>query len=132
VLVILRGAVVLDGRECSALARLLGAQVRRAGGADRETLALVEEIAVVGRAWRAAIERIGLDDPEAGRLIRLVGAFLRSQVASVAVVDKALRTPVEAASSAEDTRAQDSVSDKVASEDAAEAQGSLLPAEELP
>lgn len=42
----------------------------------------------------AAVAQIGLDDAECGRLIRLVGAFLRSQVANVAVVDRAMTTPV--------------------------------------
>jgi hypothetical protein len=43
-----------------------------------------------------AVARIGLDNAESGRLIRLIGAFLRSQAANVAVVDKALTTPIEA------------------------------------
>lgn len=43
-----------------------------------------------------AIQRIGLDDAESGRLIRLVAAFLRSQAANIAVVDKALTSPIDA------------------------------------
>lgn len=43
-----------------------------------------------------AVTRIGLDDPECGRLIRLIGAFFRGQVANIAVVDKALTTPIDA------------------------------------
>ena len=42
-----------------------------------------------------AVTRTGLDDSESGRLIRLVGAFLRSQASNVAAVDKALTTPIE-------------------------------------
>ncbi len=42
-----------------------------------------------------AVRRIGLDNPETGRMIRLIAAFLRSQAASVPVVDKALTTPVD-------------------------------------
>lgn len=42
-----------------------------------------------------AVRRIGLDHPESGRLIRLIAAFLRSQAAAVAAVDKALTTPVD-------------------------------------
>ncbi len=42
-----------------------------------------------------AVEKIGLDNPDTGRLVRLVAAFLRSQAAYVGVVDKALTTPVE-------------------------------------
>ena len=44
----------------------------------------------------SAVARTGLDGNDAGRLIRLVTAFLRGQ-ANVAVVDKALTTPVEPA-----------------------------------
>jgi hypothetical protein len=42
-----------------------------------------------------AVARIDLDDSESGRLIHLIGAFLRSQASNVAVVDKVLTTPVE-------------------------------------
>lgn len=42
-----------------------------------------------------AAARMGLDDRSTGRLIRLVGAFLRSQAGDVSVVDRALSTPVE-------------------------------------
>jgi len=41
------------------------------------------------------VTKIGLDNSDAGRLIRVIAAFLRSQVANVAVVDKALTTPIE-------------------------------------
>jgi len=41
-----------------------------------------------------AVAKIGLEDPECGRLIRLIGAFLRGQ-ANIAVVDKALNTPID-------------------------------------
>jgi len=54
--------------------------------------------------WRRDIksvprDRVALADPEAGRLIRLVAAFLRSQSANIEVVDRALTTviaPVDA------------------------------------
>lgn len=42
-----------------------------------------------------AAERLGLGEETAGRLIRLIGAFLRSQVGNVPIVDKALTTPVD-------------------------------------
>jgi hypothetical protein len=47
-----------------------------------------------------AVIRTGLDNAEAGRLIRLIGAFLRSQVANVTVVDKALTTPIASVNTA--------------------------------
>lgn len=43
-----------------------------------------------------AVQRIGLDSADTGRMIRLIAAFLRSQAGNVAVVDKALITPVDA------------------------------------
>lgn len=43
-----------------------------------------------------AVRRIGLDNADTGRLIRLIAAFLRSQAGNVAVVDKALTTPIGA------------------------------------
>ena len=51
-----------------------------------------------------AVTRIALDNPETGRLIRLIAAFLRSQAANVAAVDKALSTPIDATSPDEETR----------------------------
>ena len=52
--------------------------------------------------WRRDIDsllgnRVGLTDPQAGRLIRLVAAFLRSQSAYVEVVDRALTTEIKTA-----------------------------------
>lgn len=41
--------------------------------------------------------RLSLTDPEAGRLVRLVAAFLRSQITHVEIVDRALSTPLKAA-----------------------------------
>lgn len=41
--------------------------------------------------------RLSLDDPDAGRLVRLVNAFLRSQAAHIDVVDRALATAPRAA-----------------------------------
>lgn len=41
------------------------------------------------------VRRVGLDDPDTGRLIRLIAAFLRSQAGNVAVVDKALTASTE-------------------------------------
>jgi hypothetical protein len=48
------------------------------------------------------VTKIGLDNSDAGSLIRVIAAFLRSQVANVAVVDKALTTPIETPASSED------------------------------
>lgn len=48
-----------------------------------------------------AVMKVGLDDPDTGRFIRVIAAFLRSQVANVTVVDKALTTPVESPNGAE-------------------------------
>ena len=45
-------------------------------------------------------DRLALADPQAGRLVRLVAAFLRSQSADVEVVDRALTTPIKAAGQA--------------------------------
>lgn len=52
--------------------------------------------------WRREVnpisfERLNLGDPEAGRLVRLVGVFLRSQAAFIEVVDRALSTDIRAA-----------------------------------
>ena len=41
-------------------------------------------------------DRLALADPQVGRLVRLVAAFLRSQSAYVEVVDKALTTAIKA------------------------------------
>jgi hypothetical protein len=40
------------------------------------------------------VQRLELDDPAAGRLVRLVAAFLRSQAGHVDVVDRALTAPI--------------------------------------
>jgi hypothetical protein len=67
----------------------------------------------------AAAERIGLDDPDCGRLARLIGAFLRSQVANLPVVDKALTVPLQVEGV--------SLNDKpVAGDSTSDAQGRLL------
>jgi len=49
-----------------------------------------------------AVARIGLNESESGRLIRLIAAFLRSQAAYVAVVDRALTSPIEAVGTLEE------------------------------
>lgn len=57
---IVRGAVLLDGASCARLARVLAPVVRPDRvGVDRELVGLVEELAVVGRAWRASISELG-------------------------------------------------------------------------
>jgi hypothetical protein len=66
-----------------------------------------------------AVQRVGLDDPESGRLIRLIAAFLRGQVANVAVVDRALTTPIETTAAPGDQRHPDDI-------DEPGAQGTLL------
>ena len=58
--------------------------------------------------WRREVtqipfDRLALADPEAGRLIRLVAAFLRSQAADVEVVDRALSTALRAAHQVRDS-----------------------------
>ena len=52
--------------------------------------------------WRREVnlipyERLSLTDPEAGRLVRLVAAFLRGQVTHIEIVDRALSTALKAA-----------------------------------
>ena len=52
--------------------------------------------------WRREVKpipygRLALSDPETGRLMRLVAAFLRSQSAHIDVVDRALTTTIRAA-----------------------------------
>ena len=52
--------------------------------------------------WRREVNkdpfsRLSLGDPEVGRLVRLVDAFLRSQAAQIEVVDRALSTTIRAA-----------------------------------
>ena len=60
---VVRLAVVLAPDECALLARHLGPAVRRARErgehVDPALLALVEQVAVVGRAWRAATSENG-------------------------------------------------------------------------
>lgn len=43
-----------------------------------------------------AVRRMCLDNADTGRMIRLIAAFLRSQAGNVAIVDKALTTPISA------------------------------------
>lgn len=52
-------------------------------------------------------KRLGLEDADTGRLIRLIAAFLRSQAGHVAVVDKALTAPL-ASSQPDDGSAEQS------------------------
>ena len=52
--------------------------------------------------WRREVnltpyDRLSLGDPDAGRLVRLVAAFLRSQATHIDVVDRALSTAIRAA-----------------------------------
>ena len=66
--------------------------------------------------WRREVNsepyaRLSLGDPEVGRLIRLIAAFLRSQAANVDVIDRALSTEIRAA------RVKQSSNDDVASVD---------------
>jgi excisionase family DNA binding protein len=61
--VLIRSAVLLDGRECRILVQPLADAVRRSRDRgdriDAEFEALVNELAVVGRAWRAATSADG-------------------------------------------------------------------------
>ncbi len=60
---VVRLAVVLAADECAVLARYLGPAVRRARErgerVDPALLALVEQVAVVGRTWRVATSESG-------------------------------------------------------------------------
>ena len=52
-------------------------------------------------------DRLGLGDPDAGRLARLLAAFLRGQSAYVEEVDRALVTPIRAAGRPASTETRD-------------------------
>lgn len=78
------------------LARRIAANPMAARDLPRQVDLLVFERLTRRRHVPAgAVTKIGLDSAEAGRFVRLIAAFLRSQSANVAVVDKALTTPVE-------------------------------------
>ena len=66
--------------------------------------------------WRREVkpiphDRLSLGDPEAGRLVRLIAAFLRSQAAQIEVVDRALSTTIKAAAQAQEPQSSNDVSD---------------------
>ena len=76
----------------------LAANREKARPLPRQMDALAHERIV----WRREVnpicrDRLSLGDPEAGRLVRLVAAFLRSQTAQLDVIDRALSTAIKAA-----------------------------------
>ncbi len=80
--------------------------------------------------WRRDIDsvsghRVALADPQSGRLIRLLAAFLRSQSAYVEVVDRALTTDIKTASRAPELAGE---SDDTDVEEQTPMQASLLDA----
>ena len=77
------------------LLRRLGSARDAARSLPRQVDVLVYERAVWRRDLKPeTVRRIGLSDPEAGRLTRLIAAFLRSQSAHIDVIDRALTATV--------------------------------------
>lgn len=82
----------------------IAAEREKARLLPRQADLLVHERVVRKRhVGRVPYDRAALADPETGRLIRLVAAFLRSQSAHVEVIDRALTSPIRAAGQATDT-----------------------------
>jgi hypothetical protein len=79
------------------LLKRLAAARQAARHLPRQVDVLVHERVVWRRNVKPeTIRRLGLEDPQAGRLIRLVAAFLRSQSAHVDIVDRALTAAIPA------------------------------------